>query len=452
MIGGMKMLKKISAILLTLLLILVQMPSLKANASDATIELKINTVLAQWILDEPANTLYAISHSGKNLIFINATTMNIEKTLAFNGTPTDIILDNGKLYISLADINQIAVVDMASRAITKTLRTSSDAYRIVKEGDTIYYTERDQWCNIYEYNLLTNTDKMIPTGILYNPDLAINPKDHILYIAESGSSGSDMVYYSTSEKKIISQTNYDNGYGFPYPERYVIFDGEKVYYAGFALDKLNAANILGKYGNKDIIFVKQGNAFAKRRLYNSSTYELLAYTDIDINLYETSESKVLYLYSEGENSIVRIDPSKIDVSKKGWFQENGKWYYYEVGLKKTGWLYTGGAWYYLKDDGSMATGWIKQGNTWYYLQNSGAMKTGWLLDGGSWYYLENSGRMKTGWLLVGGNWYYLESSGRMKTGWIFSGSKWYYLYSSGQMAVNTRIDGYKFGADGAWIP
>jgi hypothetical protein len=81
------MLKKLSAILLTLLIILVQLPSIKANALDGAIELKINTVLTQWILDEPTNTLYAISHSGKNLLFINATTMNIEKNLAFNGTP-----------------------------------------------------------------------------------------------------------------------------------------------------------------------------------------------------------------------------------------------------------------------------------------------------------------------------------------------------------------------------
>lgn len=445
------MIKKLSVILLALLVMLFQLPSLKANASDAVIELKINTSLTEWILDEPTNTLYAISYSGKNLIFFNATTMNIEKTLAFNGTPTDIIKDDGKLYVALGDINQIAVVDMASRTIAKTLRTSSDAYRIVKEGNIIYYTERDQWCNIYEYHLQTDKDNIIQTGNLYNPDLAINPKDHILYIGESGSSGSNMFYYSTSENKVISKSTYSNGYGFPYPERYILFDGEKVYYAGYAFDKQNASNILGKYSNEDIIFVKYGHAFTKKSLYNSATYELLANNGIDMNLYEISDTAVMYFYSEAANTIIRIDPSKIDISKTGWAYEDGKWYYYSAGLKNTGWIYEGGAWYFLRDDGAMATGWIWQGNTWYYLQSNGAMKTGWLWNGGNWYYLERSGSMKTGWLWDGAKWYYLESSGAMKTGWILSGGRWYYLYESGQMATNTIIGGYRLGADGAWI-
>ncbi|WP_280846805.1 carbohydrate binding domain-containing protein [Mesobacillus selenatarsenatis] len=138
--------------------------------------------------------------------------------------------------------------------------------------------------------------------------------------------------------------------------------------------------------------------------------------------------------------------------KTGWVKSGTKWYYLQSGgAMKTGWLKSGGKWYYLESSGAMKTGWLKSGGKWYYLEGSGVMKTGWLKSGGKWYYLENSGAMKTGWVKSGTKWYYLENSGAMKTGWIKSGSKWYYLYSSGAMAYNTTIDGYKLGADGAWI-
>ncbi|NKE08218.1 hypothetical protein GWK17_22545 [Bacillus selenatarsenatis] len=59
--------------------------------------------------------------------------------------------------------------------------------------------------------------------------------------------------------------------------------------------------------------------------------------------------------------------------------------------------------------------------------------------------------METGWEKVNGKWYFLADSGVMMTGWVKSGTKWYYLYKDGSMAVNTVIDGYKIGKDGAWI-
>ena len=69
--------------------------------------------------------------------------------------------------------------------------------------------------------------------------------------------------------------------------------------------------------------------------------------------------------------------------------------------------------------------------------------------------------MMTGWQYINGVWYYLATAedagktaglkeGDMVTGWKQIGGKWYYFYENGAMAVNTRIDGYAIGPDGAW--
>ena len=76
--------------------------------------------------------------------------------------------------------------------------------------------------------------------------------------------------------------------------------------------------------------------------------------------------------------------------------------------------------------------WAEVDGKWYYFTQSGAMATGWVLVNNVWYYLEESGAMATGWKVVKGNWYYLDPA-------------------NGAMAANTTVDGYKLGADGAWI-
>ena len=75
---------------------------------------------------------------------------------------------------------------------------------------------------------------------------------------------------------------------------------------------------------------------------------------------------------------------------------------------------------------------------------------GWMQDhSGSWQYMKD-GKAVTGWLYDDKKWYWLDNNGWMfANGWKQIGGKWYYFYSDGSMAVNTTIDGYTIGPDGA---
>ena len=120
---------------------------------------------------------------------------------------------------------------------------------------------------------------------------------------------------------------------------------------------------------------------------------------------------------------------------------------------KTGWEQNAdGTWVLYDAAGNKLTGWQLVNGTWYYMDKTTAlMRTGWVNDNGTWYYLQSSGAMKTGWLNDNGTWYYLQSSGAMKTGWLNDNGTWYYLNANGSMAANTTVDGYRLGANGAWI-
>lgn len=116
----------------------------------------------------------------------------------------------------------------------------------------------------------------------------------------------------------------------------------------------------------------------------------------------------------------------------------------------TGLLITGGLVFSNpKVNAASINGWNQNAATWYYYKN-GAKMTDWLSYGTNWYYLNSNGAMAKGWLKDGTTWYYLNSNGSMAKGWLLYNSKWYYLNNDGSMAVNTAIDGWTTGADGAF--
>lgn len=124
-------------------------------------------------------------------------------------------------------------------------------------------------------------------------------------------------------------------------------------------------------------------------------------------------------------------------------------------IKANQWVYVNGQMQYNDALGNTLKNtwfWDKDALKYYYLDYNGNRATGWLYNNLHWYLLDAGGAMQKGWQYINGAWYYLDESGQMKTGWFkdFNGT-WYYLNSNGSMAYNTKINGYKLGANGAWL-
>lgn len=106
--------------------------------------------------------------------------------------------------------------------------------------------------------------------------------------------------------------------------------------------------------------------------------------------------------------------------------------------------------------------WQRDNKGWWIKNSDGSYpRNEWKLVNNSWYFFDSQGYMFTGWLNISGSWYYLNTdegsnNGKMVTGWRSVSGKWYYLStatdgSGGKMLLNTTIDGYRLGADGAWV-
>lgn len=106
--------------------------------------------------------------------------------------------------------------------------------------------------------------------------------------------------------------------------------------------------------------------------------------------------------------------------------------------------------------------WQRDNKGWWIKNSDGSYpRNEWKFVNNSWYFFDSQGYMFTGWLNSNGSWYYMNTdegsdNGKMVTGWRAASGKWYYLStatdgSGGKMLLNTTIDGYRLGADGAWV-
>ena len=148
----------------------------------------------------------------------------------------------------------------------------------------------------------------------------------------------------------------------------------------------------------------------------------------------------------------------------GW-KKVGKYYrfyyasgkYYKNCVKKIGTMYFG-----FSVKGNLCCGWFTiNGKKYYGSVKSGAkgigvgqVLTGYRKIGNDFYYLIPSqmGAMKKGFITLNKKLYYFDlTTGKQRRakGWFFVNNSMYYVKADGSIATNTKIDGYKIGANGA---
>ena len=196
-------------------------------------------------------------------------------------------------------------------------------------------------------------------------------------------------------------------------------------------------------------------------LYEGTYSTSKTYQSVNKNYTRLTGDKDQMVKSDLTAAIEAIDAA-INYSEivMGWSQNDaGKWMYgTEEGYLNDGWHQVDGGktWFYFNADGTAKQSeWWNDNGTWYWFNSNCGAATGWAKVDGEWYFFKGNNAMKTGWEKVDGNWYYMASSGKMVTGWCEVNGKWYYFSkesnSLGQMLYSTTVDGYKLGADGAWI-
>ncbi|SDQ56464.1 YncE family protein [Virgibacillus salinus] len=246
-------------------------------------KLQLNQQIDDWVLEKDSNQIYAISARKNELLFIDTNTMEISDRKFIGSFPTDIDLVNGKLYISLFGSTKVAITEPNSDSPVEYITTKQNPYEVETDGKNLYYTVLDQWLDIYHIDLLTSMERVLEPDETtnynyYETSIKLDKNNDILYIGESGLSGSDLYVLNTVDGSHVSQTDYNDGYGFSYPGRSVFFDETDVYYAGHRLQKTNVTNEKVELfeSNKDeFVSLEDNYIFSSKKIFDKETNELV---------------------------------------------------------------------------------------------------------------------------------------------------------------------------------
>ncbi|MDD4689581.1 MAG: Ig-like domain-containing protein, partial [Eubacteriales bacterium] len=291
----------------------------QGKTSTTTLNVSAPDLLIDKMVDDNNKGLiYAISTVKYELDVISMDTLSVVSKIKFNSAPTDIELYHDSIYVSLPYEKKVAAINTTSMEVVTSYNTTSDAYSIAVEDGKLFYATQKWVSYLYELNLATGIDKLTSAARLSEPDIEIDPEKHILYIGESGSSGSDFIAISTLDYSIITQSNYDNGYGFAYPPRRVMLNGNDIYYASRRFNASDLTQILNTYSATPI-FANDNYVVTNTTIYNLAG-RIIAHLPNSIDLCLINEQGNFVYYINKDKCLKKydaVDPMLVNLALTG---------------------------------------------------------------------------------------------------------------------------------------
>ena len=254
--------------------------------------------VVNWVSE--GDLLYVITSGNNRLVMIDTATMVPVYNTSLAAVPAELNIIGDEVYISLPDLCKIEIFSKADGTKKSSLSFEHEVSSFCLDGDTIYYTEHDQHCEVFKKNLVTgNTERIGST--FYFPKILLNKEDNILYIGESRSTGSAIYYYDPDTLERKSKFEKDN-YGITNHTREIFHVGDMIFWGNYCLSDTNAAELLARYGTATYGSVN----FASEEIV--STYEGLFLTDTYECIVDYDEVQTEFQYvlvTESENIFFR---------------------------------------------------------------------------------------------------------------------------------------------------
>ena len=252
-------------------------------ASEETNLEKVQATVVLYTLDGDVvnwttenDFIYVITKGNNRLVVINSKNMEPIYNVPLSGTPAEMNIIGEKIYISMPDLCKIDVFVKSTGAKDSSLYFDHEVSSFCLEENYIYYSEHDQWCQVFKKNLSTGEVKAIASGDLYYyPKLCLNKDERILYVGESNGSGCGL-YYFDADTLTLKSSFVKNNYGIANNARELFHVGNEIFWGGYRLSDTNARELIGKYGTYSygsITYASKELVSTYEGLYLADTYE-----------------------------------------------------------------------------------------------------------------------------------------------------------------------------------
>lgn len=274
-----------------------------AKTIKATVGLyQLDGDVVNWTTEK--DLIYVITSGNNRLVIIDTKTMKPVSNTPLGGVPAEINLVGDKIYISLPDLCRIDVFSKSNLTKKSSLYFEHEISSFCIDGNYIFYSEHDQHCEVYKKNLTTNElTKILPEKgwTFYQPKLYLNKQDNILYIGETGSTGSTLFYYDATTLQLKSVFR-KNDYGIMNHTREIFHIGDEIFWGNYRLSDTDAKQISGRYGEADygsVNFASKELVSTFEGIFLADTYECI------VNYFDAGFKFEYILVTESNNVFFR---------------------------------------------------------------------------------------------------------------------------------------------------
>lgn len=265
-----------------------------------------------------SNVMYTIFKNPNSITAYDAKNLDIVYSSPLPGRPAEVQVDGENLLISFPDLRCIKVYNKRDFSQIKSITLPNVVSSFCIDGDVVYYAEDDQHCKVFCTNLQTNETKAILTDGKFprtfsEPKLLLNKKLGLLYIGESGSTGSALYYYNTSDLSMHSVYKKDN-YGLSNWYRTMYFVNDNVFWGGFRFGADSAENLIGEYSGYSFYHADENFVVTPKGVFDTNTYMLLSDLENMSYVFVTKNMALVAVFHINPANIVVIVPYDISIT------------------------------------------------------------------------------------------------------------------------------------------
>ncbi len=265
-----------------------------------------------------SNVMYTVFKNPNSITAYDAKNLDMVYSYPLPGRPAEIQIDGGNLLISYPDLKCIRVYDKNNFSQINSISLPNVVSSFCIDGNVVYYAEDDQHCKVFCTNLQTNeTTAILNDGkfpkTFSEPKLLLNKKLGLLYIGESGSTGSALYYYNTADLSMHSVYKKDN-YGLSNWHRTMYFVNDNVFWGGFRFGADSAENVIGEYSGYSFYHADENFVVTPKGVFDTNTYMFLSDLENMSYVFVTKNKALVAVFRINPANIVVIVPYDISIT------------------------------------------------------------------------------------------------------------------------------------------
>jgi hypothetical protein len=255
----------------------------------------------------------AVSGQSGNLLFINTTNGNIDKTLTIGINPVDLTINyaEGRLYIASWTETWTYVVDLNKQTLLPSLNLGTDIYKINADGPGRIITEgEDQWIAV---NIVDTTTGNVVGSMPWperEGDGETDPTGTFYYHCDNNISDAYI-----HKEQIVNDvvTEVAGSLQHPYGSRNLILspDGSTLFWQGYIYDA--NLNELGSLGEEIYATTAHGDlALGAQHVFNAHNGQTVYTWPFSASVMAVSgDQQKVFLYNSASNQLITIPMSAI---------------------------------------------------------------------------------------------------------------------------------------------